>query len=171
MSGAWERQGLHALLLGGLLLLVFGLAFLLPGALQGQLWGLPTLAWLTLAVADPVAHQILVAFFWRAELYGGRISARFGREGGFRLYKILFTLFFAGRLVTIILVGMANYRSLDLTPLIAYPLSLLLFLPAAYLFYSVDHYFGMDRAYGIDHFDPSLPRPAAGQAGHLPLYR
>ena len=154
MRGALERQGLHAVLLGGLLLLT-GVLARLPGVLEGESWGLSTAAWLALAIADPIIHQVLVAIFWRVELYGGLISRRFGRRRGFRLYKILFTIFFAGRLVTIILVGIANGGSLNLAPLIAYPLVLLLFLPAAYLFYSVDHYFGMDRAYGIDHFDPA----------------
>jgi hypothetical protein len=39
--------------------------------------------------------------------------------------------------------------------MLAYALGLLLFIPFAYTMYSVFNYFGIDRAYGIDHFDPS----------------
>jgi hypothetical protein len=150
-----ERQRLHLFLLLGLLVLVYGLAVRLPGALTGELWGLQTAVWLALAILDPIVHQLLVAYFWRAELHGGLISRRLGRERGFKLYKLLFTVFFAGRLVTMVLVGVANYGSLSLTPALAYGLALVLFVPAVYLFYSVARYFGINRAYGIDHFDPA----------------
>jgi protein-S-isoprenylcysteine O-methyltransferase Ste14 len=155
MDHLLERQGLHVVLLAGLLLLIGGLAAVVPDMLAGELWGLATPVWLILAIIDPIVHQILVVLFWRAELHGGLISRRLGREHGFRLYKLLFTVFFAGRLMTIVLVGVSNYGSLNLPPALAYGLALVLLVPAVYLFYSVARYFGMDRAYGIDHFDPA----------------
>ena len=36
-----------------------------------------------------------------------------------------------------------------------YGVAVILLIPGIYTMYSVVHYFGMDRAYGIDHFDTS----------------
>jgi hypothetical protein len=154
MNGIMERQVLHAILLAGLLLLVAGLVALVPGTLAGELWGIATPVWLALAIIDPIVHQILVVLFWRAELHRNLISRLMGRRRGFRVYKLLFTIFFAGRLVTIVLLGISNSGSLDWLPALAYGLGLVLLVPVVYLFYSVARYFGIDRAYGIDHFDP-----------------
>ena len=40
--------------------------------------------------------------------------------------------------------------------ILSYILSGILIIPAIYLFYSVAKYFGMDRAFGIDHFRPEI---------------
>jgi protein-S-isoprenylcysteine O-methyltransferase Ste14 len=36
-----------------------------------------------------------------------------------------------------------------------YAAAVILLVPGIYTMYSVVHYFGIDRAYGIDHFDPA----------------
>jgi hypothetical protein len=148
----FEKQGWHFLFLA---LLLVGVAILARGdVLAGQLWGISTRAWLWIAVGVPVVHQILVWLFWRLELYHGLITRWFG-DKGFLIYKVVFTIFFAGRPVSLVLLGLSNYKSLVLSPFLAYAIAALLFLPFAYTMYSVAHYFGVDRAYGIDHFDPS----------------
>ena len=48
--------------------------------------------------------------------------------------------------------------TLDISDWISFTLSVLLFIPSVYLFYSVKKYFGMDRAFGIDHFYPEEAR-------------
>jgi len=40
-------------------------------------------------------------------------------------------------------------------PWLGYAIAFVLFIPGAYLAYSVMHYFGLNRAFGIDHFEPS----------------
>jgi hypothetical protein len=122
--------------------------------LAGQLWGISTRTWLWIAIAVPVLHQIVVALLWRAELYHHTMTGWFGAKA-FSVFKVIFTILFLGRPITLILLGISNAGTLMLNPLLAYALALLLFLPFAYTMYSVFHYFGIDRAFGIDHFDPS----------------
>lgn len=125
--------------------------------LSGTLWGAKTGTWFWIAVAVPVVHQIVVPLVWRAELYHQWMSKTFG-EKGFLIYKVIFTILFVGRPLSIILVGISNKNTLPLNPVLAYGIAFLLFLPAAYGMYSVIRYFGIDRAYGIDHFEPEIYR-------------
>jgi hypothetical protein len=147
-----RKQGQHYLLL---FVLLAGVYFLASGeVLAGRLWGISTQTWLWLAIAVPVLHQIAVALLWRAELYHQKMTEWFG-EKAFSVFRIIFAVLFIGRPVTAILLAISNRNTLLLNPILAYTLALLLFLPFAYTMYSVFHYFGIDRAYGIDHFDPS----------------
>lgn len=148
----FEKQMQHYLLLIGLLLGVYFLAR--DDVLAGQLWGISTRAWLWAAVAIPVLHQVAVALLWRAELYHQKMTERFGDQA-FSVFKIIFSILFIGRPVALMLLGISNQGTLRLNPLLAYVLALLLFLPFAYTMYSVFHYFGIDRAYGEDHFKPA----------------
>jgi hypothetical protein len=148
----FEKQAQHYLLLAVLLL---GVDFLAKGdVLAGQLWGISSQTWLWIAITIPVLHQVSVALLWRAELYYHKMTKWFGDEA-FSVFRIIFTILFVGRPITLILLGISNRGTLPLNPFVAYALALLLFLPFAYTMYSVFHYFGVDRAYGIDHFDPS----------------
>jgi len=47
---------------------------------------------------------------------------------------------------------------LPVNKLFAYLIAGILFIPTVYLFYSVKKYFGMDRAFGIDHFYPAAAK-------------
>lgn len=148
----FEKQGWHYLSLG---LLLAGVAMLARGELLvGELWGISARQWLWIAIAIAIFHQIFVWLFWRLELHHGLITRWFG-EKGFRIYKIGFTILFAGRPISLLLLGLANYKSLAINPILAYLIAGLLFLPFVYSMYSVAKYFGINRAYGIDHFDAS----------------
>jgi len=149
----FEKQGQHYFLL---LVLFLGVYFLATGdVLSGQLWGLSTQTWLWIAVVTPVLHQIVVALLWRAELYHHKMTDWFG-DSAFYVFKVIFTVLFVGRPVTLILLGISNADTLNLNPVLSYLMAILLFIPFAYTMYSVVHYFGMDRAYGMDHFNPSI---------------
>ena len=146
---------------------LFFSAFLLAGIyywiqqdsalLKGELFGISSSVWLVLALAAPLLHQLYVLMIWRLELYGHRISARYGPKG-FKLYKVGFTILILSRVVTIVLLAFSNKNTLPLDPDLAYALAGLLFVPGAYTMYSVKKYFGMDRAFGIDHFEPEKYR-------------
>jgi len=149
----FEKQGQHYLLL---IVLLLGVYFLATGdVLSGQLWGISTQTWLWIAIATPVLHQIFVVLAWRAELYHHKMTEWFG-DKAFPVYKVIFTILFVGRPVTLILLGISNANTLNLNPAISYSIAVILFIPFVYTMYSVAHYFGMDRAYGIDHFNPSI---------------
>jgi len=148
----FEKQGQHYLLL---VVLLTGVYFLATGdLLTGQLWGIGTQTWLWIAVATPVLHQIVVALLWRAELYQHKMTDWFD-EMAFPVYKAIFTILFVGRPVTLILLGISNANTLDINPIFAYVLAFILFIPFAYTIYSVVRYFGINRAYGEDHFKPA----------------
>lgn len=149
----FEKQGRHYLLL---IVLLLGVYFLATGdVLSGELWGIGTQTWLWIAIATPVLHQIVVVLLWRVELYHHKMTDWFG-DKAFPAFKAIFTVLFAGRPVTLILLGISNANTLNLNPNLAYGLAVIMFIPFAYTMYSVVHYFGIDRAYGEDHFNPSL---------------
>jgi len=148
----FEKQGWHLLFLT---LLLVAVAILTRGdMLSGRLWGISTKIWLWIAITVPVIHQVIVWFFWRAELHHGLITHWFGNND-FTIFRWLFTILFVARAVTLILLGTSNYGTLSLSLVLAYVLAGVLFIPFVYTMYSVVRYFGINRAYGIDHFDPS----------------
>jgi len=123
--------------------------------LKGELWGMSTSTWFLLAILSPIIHQIYVLVCWRLELFYNSISKVFGTRG-FKLYKIGFAILILSRLLTITLLAVSNANTLNMNAVLAYTIAGILFIPAAYLFYSVKKYFGMDRAFGIDHFQPEI---------------
>ncbi len=151
----FEKQGWHLFLV---LLLLGGVGYLAQGdVLIGSLWGLSTQTWLWIAIAVPVFHQILVWVIWRGELYHGWMTKAFG-QNGFTLYKVLFTVFFALRPVSVLLLGVSNFGTLACPPGLMLVVAVILLIPFVYTMFSVLRYFGMDRAYGIDHFEPERYR-------------
>lgn len=155
----FQRQSIHAVSLAVLLLGILLFFHHRSSATAGALWGLSTTAWLWITIAVPVIHQVYVLIFWRLELYGKRISGTLG-EHGFLLYKTGFTVLILLRPVTLTILAISNAGTAAIDPPLNYILSVVLFLPAAYTFYSVRKYFGFDRAYGIDHFQPEKYRNA-----------
>lgn len=148
-----KKQGQHLFFL---IILLLGVYFLATGdVLSGQLWGISTETWLWIAVAVPVLHQVIVALLWRAELYHNRMTEWFG-DRAFTVFKVIFTVLFIARPVTLILLGISNAGTLNLNPTLAYMIAGILFIPFAYTMYSVFHYFGVNRAYGEDHFRPGI---------------
>jgi len=151
----FKKQGWHLLFL---VILLVGVAALARGdVLTGQLWGISTQAWFWIAIAVPVAHQIVVGVVWRGQLYHNWMTNTFG-EKGFLVYKVIFTVLFVARPISILLLGIANYGTLACPPALMYGVAVILLIPFVYSMYSVAHYFGIDRAYGIDHFEPETYR-------------
>ena len=130
-----------------------------PEVLSGTFWGTSTPIWFWVAIATPVIHQIYVWLIWRLELYRGTFTKRYGLQRAFNLYAAGFSLLFAGRLITIIVLANSNTNTLHIKPLFAYGLAALITPPVVYLFYSVKKYFTLQRAFGIDHFDKAYREP------------
>lgn len=139
-----------------LLALITGIYFYIDAdgtVLKGELVGVSTAKWFILAILSPVIHQIYVLVCWRAELFYQSISKAFGANG-FRLYKLGFAMLIFSRILTIILLAFSSSNTLVAKKVLVYTLACICFILAAYLFYSVKKYFGMDRAFGLDHFKP-----------------
>ena len=154
MRKIFERQWIHAVML---VVMLAGLWLISRGCScfhRGEAWGIGTYTWFWTAVAVPIAHQIVVWFCWRTELHRGLMSRVFGRHA-FALYAVIFTVLFVGRLVVIIPLAEASRATLAVNPALLKTFAVIIFLPAAYLFYSVARFFGVKRAYGADHFDPT----------------
>ena len=139
-----------------LLLLVWGIYFFLcldSSLMDGHLLGMDTRFWFILAVLSPIVHQLYVLVCWRLELYDQRMTRVFG-ENAFRLFKIGFAVLIISRPVTIILLAISNAFTFNMNTMLCYGISVLLLIPGIYLMYSVKNFFGFDRAFGIDHFEP-----------------
>lgn len=149
----FEYQQWHFLILIGLLSFPYLFAVTDTTFLKGDLWGVNTLYWYIFALLSPIIHQFYVLVCWRSELYYKSISKLFG-ENGFKLYKIGFTILILSRLVTILLLAISNTKTLSINTTFSLVLSGILIIPAIYLFYSLRKYFGIDMAFGIDHFCP-----------------
>ena len=150
----FERQGWHLLALAGLLAGAYILSISLPGMQDGELWGIPTSVWFWLAIAVPVVHQVYVVLVWRAELTTGWVTRHFPQQG-YRLWKVTFMILLAARPVVIVLLAIANRDTFSLPPGVRWGLVAVMAVPVAWLGYSVERYFGVDRAVGADHFDAS----------------
>lgn len=122
--------------------------------LNGELWGITTKSWLFLALIVPIMHQFYVFVCWYLQLNYKSITKSFGNEFGFKLYKIGFAILILLRPVTILILAFSNAHTFVLNSTFKYFISAILFIPSAYLFYSVKKYFGMNKAFGIDHFEP-----------------
>lgn len=123
---------------------------------QGELWNLPSVAWLWLTVAAAVAHQVYTWVLWRFELYANQLTRWFG-DHGFSLFAVGFALLGLSRLL-ILPLAVANRGSLSLPDPVRWGLGGLFLLLAMYLFYSVARYFSFRRALGLDHFKPNEAR-------------
>ncbi|WP_242158355.1 phosphatidylethanolamine N-methyltransferase family protein [Aestuariivivens sediminis] len=150
-----KYQHWHIFFLAVLLILLYEYTQNNPSVLQGQHWGIDTSQWLLWSTLVPIIHQLYVWLCWRLELYDRRISKTFGQHA-FTVYKIGFAILILLRPISIILLAVANKNTIAVSTPISYILSGLLLIPATYLFYSVYTYFGIDRAFGIDHFQPDV---------------
>ncbi len=153
MDKIFKYQQWHLLILIGLLSFLFIFTKSDSTVLEGNLWEVGTLYWYLLAISVPIIHQFYVLIIWRSELHFKSISKRFGHKG-FKLYKIGFAFLFLARAITIIILAFPNTKTINIKPTFSYVLSALLLILSTYLFYSVAKYFGMDRAFGMDHFYP-----------------
>lgn len=151
MQTVFKGQALHLI---SLMLLLAGVIALADGSvLTGQFLGISTVSWLIVAIAVPIAHQVYVWFVWRAELHHAWISHWFGKKS-FYYYAVGFSILLISRLLSIVALAFANRNTLPLDPTLSTGLALAISLPALYLLWSVYRYFGFQRAFGIDHFDP-----------------
>ena len=149
----FERQGLHLLLLVALVAVVTILADQV-GSWMGQYLGLSTYTWFWLALAAAVAHQGWVWLCWRLELHAGLLSRVLG-PAGFTLYGAGFALLAFTRFYMLVALAAANRHTVPVSETALDTLATILLAPIAYLFYSVERYFTIRRALGIDHFDPA----------------
>ena len=157
----FERQLEHLIALLSLLVLLFFLSKS-HGVLSGSFLGMSTLTWYSVALASPILHQVFVWITWRMELHYSLLTRIFGQRA-FLYYAVVFMIFLLSRLVLITGLAISNQQSLHVHHTILYIAASMMAVLVLYVYYSVLRYFGLKRALGIDHFDPSYKK--------LPLVR
>jgi len=151
----FEKQIQHLVFL--ILLLIGIKSYISEILLEGSFLDIETSTWLMLAIFIPILHQVYVWFVWRTELHYSLFTRWFGKNA-FNIYASGFTILFVSRIFFIIALAISNKNSINFDPTISIILSVLLFIPSMYLFYSIIKYFGFKRAFGIDHFDSSYSK-------------
>lgn len=153
MRAIFEKQWLHALALGALLIaLAWAICF--ENLQRGELWGLGSRFWFWCAALLAVAHQVYVWFCWRTQLHAGLVTAALGSRG-FAAYAAGFAVLGISRVLAVFAVAIANRDTVPVEPALLKLAAAVALIPALYLFYSVKRYFTFTRALGIDHFDPA----------------
>ena len=112
-----------------------------------------SVSWAAASLLTAAFHQGLVAAVWRAELFGNRVSRRFG-SAGFFVYGALFTLFAALRIVVAARASLAAPRTLPPPAALWQVVTVAVLVLVVWLMVTVFRHFGMKRALGADHFFP-----------------
>ena len=92
-----------------------------------------------------------ILFFWRLEFYRGKIKKWFGKRR-FLIFKIGFIIFGLTALLTIIPVSYLSKNTLQISLFLKIILLSLSTPFILWALYSVIFYFGINRAFGADHF-------------------
>ena len=131
--------------------------------------GLTCSQWIRLGWIAAGLHQFWIAMMWRLELHGGRVSRAFG-PFAFTLHRIGFLLFGFVRANVVFPVALASCGTLSLPDGVRFPLLAVGVPLALWALHDTVRYFGISRAMGADHFDPSYRRRGferKGLFGHL----
>jgi hypothetical protein len=165
----FARQPLHLILLAILAAGVW-VALGIPGARESHNPSIPVGPVVVISVVLGVLHQLWVALFWRLELDSSGVSRRFG-SSGFVVFAVGFLFLFASRFASLFVLAPLNRAT------IAVP-SLCRLIPAGALaalglwgMDSVFRHFGIRRALGLDHFEPSIRRAGLVRGGAYRLTR
>ena len=141
----WERQPAHLL------------AAVAISAGAGLLVGSPSaLFWATLLIAS--CHHAWVAVWWRLELHGRVVSTRLGHPRGFTIYKAGFVFWAALRVGSVWWLCFAEPGGLGLPDPVALGLAAACGALFVALMVSVRLTFGIERAFGLDHWDAEACR-------------
>lgn len=128
--------------------------------------GLTTIKWVIISWIAAGIFQFWILFFWRIELYYRRISKYFG-DSGFLIFRIGFVIFAAIRLLPIIPVSLLSKNSMEIN----IPLKIILIAGTTpfimWALFSVFFYFGINRAFGADHFYPEYRKKSLEKGAPL----
>jgi len=153
MKQILRRQGYHALAYVMLGLVVCHAVSLLPDD-GTRAMGLSAREWMLGSWVFAGAHQFWIVLFWRLEFYAHKISAWLG-PAGWTIYRIGFVVFAAARLLAIVPISFLTARSWDIPRYVSLPCVAVTSPLILWGVYSVFVHFGVNRAFGADHFDPA----------------
>jgi hypothetical protein len=149
----FERQIWHYLFLAALLVGIY-VASRADRFFYGQLFGVGSSDWFTLAIFSAILHQVYVWFCWRTQLHYSLLTRVFG-ERGFTYHSIGFFVLGFIRTFLVYALAVSNRGSFHANQMLLNLTAVIITVPLVYLLYSVKKYFTVTRALGIDHFDES----------------
>ncbi len=150
----FEKQEWHLVILALLLALSNAAMTLYPHLFEGSFRGIGTVTWLWIGVLAAVLHQVYVMLVWRTQLETQWLTYYFPRFG-FIAYLIDSAILFMCRIGALVIVAVANRGSLEIPELSRWLLLSATAVIFLWLVYSLLKHFGLKRAAGADHFDPS----------------
>lgn len=153
MSRVLRNQGYHLLLYIVIGAVLYAAIMQFPDG-RAKIWGLSARDMILLSWIFAGLHQGWIAFFWRTELYTGRISAWLGRAG-FSVFRAGFITFASCRLLLLIPISLLTAQTASIPRALSIALIVLTTPFILWGLYSVVAYFGLNRAFGADHFDPA----------------
>ncbi|MEC7491203.1 MAG: methyltransferase [Pseudomonadota bacterium] len=163
MKLIFEGQFTHLAAAFLLLTIVYALSEM-PGFREGIFLDVSTLNLAILAVTVTIVHQIYVWLCWRMELHRRLLTRLLGNKA-FNVYAVGFVFLIVCRPILIFALGWSNRETLVINVWLGYGICAFLFIPTAYLMFSIKHYFTFRRAFGIDHFDPNASNIAFVRQG------
>lgn len=153
MARIFKYQGYHLLLYVVIGAVLYFATMQFPDG-HRKIWGLSTRELILLSWIFAALHQGWIVFFWRTELYLGKISAWFGRRG-FLIFRIGFVTFAFCRLLLLIPISLSSAQTASIPRGASVALIVVTTPFILWGMYSVLVYFGVTRAFGADHFDPA----------------
>jgi len=154
MSKVLKNQGYHLLVFLAIAIVLYVTVIQFPEG-DRRMWGLSAREATPLSLVFAALHQGWVVFFWRMEYFHGKIHAWFG-PAGFTIYRIGFVTFALGRLLLLIPISVATARTASIPSALSAALVVVSTPFILWGLYSVYAYFGVNRAFGADHFDPAF---------------
>lgn len=149
-----DRQDWHLALLALLLVSLRAVMARAPELFRGELWNIGSGTWVWIGVVAAVLHQVYVMLVWRTQLETGWLTLHLPRVG-MLAYTADVTILILARILAVIFLAGANRGSLPAADPLRLTAAILLAVPFCWLLYSLFRYFGIKRAFGLDHFDPT----------------
>ncbi len=152
MQRILRRQGYHLLAFAavgtGLDLFVGTFA-----AHQNQIWGLSARGWTLFSWVAGFLFQTWIVLIWRLEYHYRWGTSVFG-SAAFTVHRVGFVFLGAGRFLALIPIALSTAGTLRVPRPLTTTLIVLSTPAIVWGLYSVVRYFGLNRAFGADHFDP-----------------
>lgn len=149
MEYFFYRQIWHMISL--LVLVLVAWHYAAPVLGNGFWLGIRDVTWFWMAIGVPITHQVMVWIVFRLQLGWGTLSRTFGKYD-LLVWAVIFLPLLIARIIVLVGLARANSNTLGLSHNIAYPIAIVLMIPAVYTLWSVFRYFGVIRAIGADHF-------------------
>lgn len=154
LIGVFEKQWLHFLSILVFTIIFYYLSKIGEVTSGYTVFNLSIVFLYWMAYITPIVHQLYVWICWRLQLYYNIINKIFGLKVGFILYAIIFGILFVFRFISVFLLSYANHDSISGLTHVFWLVIIIISPIILYSFYSVKMYFGITRAFGLDHFDP-----------------